>query len=237
MSRLLALIVLVGLVLAGLFYWRQGGLGSRAAAGETLGEVGNRLGQVGHSVGEKLRDTKVTGEVKAALELNRTLAPYDFDISTDSDVVVLRGEVPTAELSAAAEKVAASVPDVKQVRNEIQVGGAPAAPDAGRRSVGENFDDRALEAKVNMAFSLNREMKGSDVKVSSFKRQVTLSGTAASPAQKQLAVALARDTAGVESVNDQIAGGVAAPAPAGVATQTAAPLSAPSPAPSPARVP
>jgi len=222
MSRLLALIVLVGLVLAGLFYWRRGDLGSRAAASDTLGQVGTKLGEVGHSVGEKLKDTKVKGEVKAALELNRTLAPYDFDISTDGDTVVLRGEVPTADLSAAAEKVAAGVPDVKQVRNEIRVGGAPAAPDAGRRSVGENIDDRALEAKVNMAFSLNREMQGSDVKVSSFKRQVTLSGTVASPAQKQLAVALARDTAGVEAVNDQIAGTAAAPPPA-----PAAPLASP----------
>jgi len=205
MSRFLALIVLVGLLVAGLYYWRQSDAGARAAATEGLGNVGERIGQVGQSVGNRLRDTKVTGQVKAALELSRTLQPYSFDVDTDDEVVVLRGEVPTEELRLAAERVAAGVPDVKQVRNEIRIGGNP-APDAGSRSVGESFDDRALEAKVNTAFSLNREMKGSDIKVSSFKREVTLTGTVTGEPQRQLALALARDTAGVTGVRDQIAG-------------------------------
>jgi len=81
---------------------------------------------------------------------------------------------------------------------------------SGNRSVGESFDDRALEAKVNTAFSLNRDMKGSDIKVSAFKREVTLTGTATGAPQKQLAVALAQDTPGVNAVRDQIGGGAAA---------------------------
>ncbi len=211
MSRFLALIVLVGLLLAGLYYWRRSDAGTRTAATDGHGTVGDRIGQVGQSVGNRLRDTKVTGQVKAALELSRTLQPYSFEVDTENEVVVLRGEVPTEELRLAAERVAASVPDVKQVRNEIRTGGNPAPADgAGSRSVGESFDDRALEAKVNTAFSLNREMKGSDIKVSAFKREVTLTGTTTGEPQKQLAVALARDTAGVTGVRDQIAGSPAA---------------------------
>ena len=218
MSRFLALIVLVGLLLAGLYYWRQSDAGSRAAATDSLGNVGDRIGEVGHSVGNRLRDTKVTGQVKAALELSRTLQPYSFEVDTENEVVVLRGEVPTEELRLAAERVAAGVPDVKQVRNEIRTGGNPAPADGGSRSVGESFDDRALEAKVNTAFSLNRNLKGSDIKVSAFKREVTLTGTVTGEPQRQLALALANDTAGVTGVRDQIAGGpvagggVAAPA-------------------------
>ena len=106
--------------------------------------------------------------------------------------------MPTEELRLAAERVAAGVPDVKQVRNEIRTGGNPAPADGAGRSVGESFDDRALEAKVKTAFSLNREMKGSDIKVSAFKREVTLTGTVTGEPQKQLALALARDTAGVD---------------------------------------
>jgi hyperosmotically inducible periplasmic protein len=210
-SRLLALIVLVGLVIAGLYYWRQGDGGARAAATDGLGNVGDRIGAVGQSVGNRLRDTKVTGQVKAALELNRTLQPYSFDVDTENDVVVLRGEVPTEELRLAAQRVAAGVPDVKQVRNEIRTGGNPASADgAGSRSIGESFDDRALEAKVSTAFSLNRDMKGSDIKVSAFKREVTLTGSVTGEAQRQLALAVARDTAGVTAVRDQIVGGPAA---------------------------
>lgn len=214
MSRLLALIVLIGLVIAGLYYWRRSDPGARAAATDGIGNVGDRIGEVGHSVGNQLRDTKITGQVKAAFELSRALKPYSFEVSTENEVVVLRGEVPTEDLRAAAERTAASVPDVKQVRNEIRTGGNQAAADgAGGRSVGESFDDRALEAKVNTAFSLNREMKGSDIKVSAFKREVTLTGTATGEPQKQLALALARDTAGVASVRDQIGGGTTGGAP------------------------
>ena len=134
--------------------------------------------------------------------------------------------MPTEELRLAAERVAAGVPDVKQVRNEIRTGGNPAPADGGSRSVGESFDDRALEAKVNTAFSLNRELKGSDIKVSAFKREVTLTGTVTGEPQKQIALAIARDTAGVAGVRDQIAGGPATGGPAaGAAATGAAPLS------------
>jgi hyperosmotically inducible periplasmic protein len=225
-SRFLALIVLVGLLVAGLYYWRQSDAGDRAAATDSLGNVGERIGQVGQSVGNSLRDTKVTGQVKAALELSRTLKPYSFDVATENEVVVLRGEVPTEELRLAAEQVAASVPDVKQVRNEIRTGGNPAPADGGgSRSVGESFDDRALEAKVNTAFSLNRDMKGSDIKVSAFKREVTLTGTVTGEPQKQRALALARDTAGVTGVRDQIGGGPAAGGPPAPAAAPASALS------------
>ena len=48
-----------------------------------------------------------------------------------------------------------------------------------------------------MAFSLNREMKGTDVKVSAFRREVTLAGTVTSEAQRQLALQIAAaDAAG-----------------------------------------
>jgi osmotically-inducible protein OsmY len=205
-SRLLALIVLIGLVVAGLYYWRHSDAGARAAATNELGTVGDRIGQVGHSVGNQLRDTKITGQVKAALELSRSLQPYSFDVKTENEVVILGGEVPTEELRMAAERAAAGVPDVKQVRNDIRTGGNPEPANGASRSVGESFDDRALEAKVSTAFSLNREMKGSDIKVSAFKRQVTLTGTVIGEPQKQLALALARDTVGVTGVTDQFAG-------------------------------
>ena len=213
MSRLLALILLIGLLVAGLYYWRRTDASARAVATDGVENVGDRIGEVGQAVGNRLRDTKVTGQVKTALELSRSLRPYAIDVSTENEVVVLKGDVPTEDLRLAAERLAAGVPDVKQVRNEIRTGGNPAPADGGR-SVGESFDDRALEAKVMTAFSLNRQMSGSDVKVSAFKRDVTLTGMVTSEPQRQLAVALAQDTSGVNSVRDQISGGTAAAAPA-----------------------
>jgi hyperosmotically inducible protein len=109
--------------------------------------------------------------------------------------------------------VAASVPDVARVDNQVRVNGALAASSGEGRSLGENFDDHALEAKVKLAYSLNRDMNGSDVKVSAFRREVTLAGTVTSAAQRQLAVQIAQQTPQVAAVKDslQVAGGSASP--------------------------
>jgi osmotically-inducible protein OsmY len=203
LRTLFGLFVLLLLAGAAYYYWRY-----RPAEVQDAREA---LG----SVGDKLQATKTAAAVKAALELDRELKPYPIDIDAGDQpgVVVLRGEVPRDDLRAAAERRAAAVPDVRQVVNELRVD--PALPAAGEpgRTLGENFDDRALEAKVRMAFSLNRELKGSDIEVRSYRRQVTLAGQVDSPAQRELAVEIARQTTDVAGVTDEIGvRGGAAPA-------------------------
>ncbi len=209
MKRLLALIILAGLAFAAYHYWRTGTSPVNQAQ---LGSVTETM----DAVGGKLRSTKLAGSVKAALELNRTLAPLPIDSSTEGDVVILRGEVPTEEARLLAEKVAGGVPDVRQVRNELRVNPAATGTVPGdERTVGENLDDRGLEGKVRVAFSLNRELKGTDISVSVYRKVVTLSGDVGSEAQRQAALLVARDTPGVASVSDQlrVGGGGAAAAP------------------------
>jgi len=149
------------------------------------------------------------------------LSPYSIEVDAHDDgAVVLRGEVPTEDVRAAAARVAAGVPDVTRVDNEIRVDPALAPSSGEGRSFGENFDDHALEAKVKLAFSLSKDMKGADVKVSAFRREVTLGGTVASEAQRQAALQIAQQTPQVATVKDalQVAGAPAAasasPAPA-----------------------
>jgi osmotically-inducible protein OsmY len=190
-----------------------------------LGEVGDKLGQVGATVSEKFRATKIKGAVKAALELNRNLNAYPIEVDAQDDgTVMLRGEVPSEDLRATATRVAASVPDVARVDDQLRVNGRVPAPSGEGRSLGENFDDHALEAKVKLAYSLNKDMKGSDVKVAAFRRDVTLAGTVASDAQRQLALQIAQQTPQVAAVKDslQVAGAGAAPS-AGAAGAAAPP--------------
>jgi osmotically-inducible protein OsmY len=118
---------------------------------------------------------------------------------------VLRGEVPSEDLRVSAERIASGVPDAGSVRNEIRVNPAMPAAASTSRSVGETIDDRALEAKVRLAYSLHRGMDGSDVSVAVYRGAVTLSGTVASDAQRALALQLARDASGAASVTDRLA--------------------------------
>ena len=210
MRSLLTLVVVGVLAGAAYYYWQYRPTDVQGAR-EALG-----------SVRDKLYATKTATTVKAALKLDRELAnqPIDVDAGEQDGVVILSGEVPSADVRAAAERRAAAVPDVRQVVNELRVNpDLPPAEETGR-TLGESFDDRALEAKVRMALSLNRELKGTDIDVRSYRRQVTLRGQVDALAQRQLAVEIARRTGDVAGVTDEI--GVRGAAPASPAAPPAA---------------
>jgi osmotically-inducible protein OsmY len=57
---------------------------------------------------------------------------------------------------------------------------------------------------VRLALSLNKQLKGTDIKVEVYKQAVTLSGDVPRAAQKALAAQIARDTPGVSAVTDRI---------------------------------
>jgi len=213
-KRLLGLIVLIALAVIAYTYWKRPGTAQQAAQGAAA-EARSALDKVG----DKLRETKTAGSVKAAFELNRDLGAAKIDIDADEHgTVTLKGQVPSEQVRQMAGHVAASVPDVKQVTNELSVNAALPGPAAeGGRTVGESFDDKSLETKVSLAFSLNRNLKGTDLKAKSYQRHLTLSGQVESESQRREALEVARQTPSVLDVTDQItvrAGGAPAPAAA-----------------------
>lgn len=192
LQRLFALVILLVLVGGGLYYWKVEGRGLPAPG--SLGEVGDRI-----------EDTAITGAVKGALELNRHLAPYALTVDTEDGVVTLRGRVASREDRERAVAVVAAVPRVRQVVDHLKLEpGTRTAPPSDERSLGETLDDHALEVRVRLAFSLNRGLEGSDLRVSAFRHAVTLSGRARSDSQRTLAVQVARDTSGVSGITDSI---------------------------------
>lgn len=191
MVRFLALLVLATLVGGGYYYWRGN---PEIAAPRDLDEVGARL-----------KDTALTAGVRTALSLHRDLAVQGLSASTEGRVVTLRGTVPRPELREAAERVAGAVPDIRQVVNHIAVDGSavPAAPSDGR-TVGERLDDEALVVRVRLAFSLNRDLAGSRIEVTAHRKEVRLAGRLPGEARRRLALQVAREVAGVESVADAL---------------------------------
>jgi hyperosmotically inducible protein len=191
MTRLLALLVLVGLVGSGYYYWRRGG---GAGAPRSLDEAQGQL-----------KDVALTGAVKTAFQLHKSLRRHALNVSTEDAIVTLRGELPRKELVAAAERVAAAVPDVRQVVNHLKVGGAAEPDDAGdERSLGERLDDEALEVQARMAFSLNKNLKHAPVEIQSWKKELRLSGTVENAEQRRLALQTATELTGVSSVTDRL---------------------------------
>lgn len=82
---------------------------------------------------------------------------------------------------------------------------APAAgnPPA-KESTGEYIDDAAITAKVKAAFVTDREVNAIEVKVTTYKGTVQLSGFATSSTSIERAVQLASNVPGVKVVRNDI---------------------------------
>src|SRR3954467_514665 len=110
LKRLFALIVLVVLVGAAAFLWRQreaGAPGSDAEASEKLG-----------ALGDELRGAKTKAAVKTAFSLNRTLSPYDIQVDVSDNMVTLRGTVGDEDARRQATRIASAVPGVGNVHDQ-----------------------------------------------------------------------------------------------------------------------
>jgi osmotically-inducible protein OsmY len=202
LRSLLALLLLAGLLGAGVLYWRARSGATRPPSLE--------------DVGGELKDTAVTASVKTAFGLSRSLERRRVSVSTEHGVVTLRGEVATPEQKRLAGRIAEAVPDVVSVVNHLRVAdSAEPAAGADGRTLGESLDDRSLEVQVRLALSLNRHMEGARIEARSFRREVTLAGEVLSEAQRRLAAEVAGETAGVAGVRSELR--VAAGAPAGPA--------------------
>jgi osmotically-inducible protein OsmY len=205
LRRLFVLLVLVG-ILVGAYYWKTGSLVWNRDSLSRLIKVPNLkvpdLGGVGNAFG----DATLSARVRTALSLNRNLQPYTFETDVNHGVVTLHGTVRTGEVRNLAGEVVARVPNVTQVVNEVRVDPAAKAQPEADRSLGENLDDRAIEMQVKLALSLEKDLAGSQVTVTVYKKEVTLSGTATSP-QRALAVETARQAPGVSKVTDGFANG------------------------------
>lgn len=72
------------------------------------------------------------------------------------------------------------------------------------RSTGESVDDSATTGRVKRALSADKTYKYSDVKVTTFKGNVQLSGFVDNNDQKDRAVELAKTVPGVKEVENRI---------------------------------
>jgi hyperosmotically inducible periplasmic protein len=187
MRQLLALIVLAALLAGGYYYWKVAPRPPR-----DLSELGQRLD-----------DVRLSASVKTALALNRRLAGANVELSIEDAVLTLRGSVTDGSVVRLAEQIAAAVPGVRRVVNQLSAD-APAQTSTpnDERTLGERVDDEALQAKIRLAFALNRELQKAPVAVRVYRRRVILSGDVDSPAQRQRALQVAGDVPDVNGVTD-----------------------------------
>jgi hyperosmotically inducible protein len=72
------------------------------------------------------------------------------------------------------------------------------------RSATQSASDATLSARIKTAFATDSLVKARDIKVDSMRGVVTLSGTVNSGAEREKAIAIARDTKGVVEVKSNL---------------------------------
>jgi hyperosmotically inducible protein len=77
-------------------------------------------------------------------------------------------------------------------------------PTESRRSTGETVDDSSITARVKTALLSDPDVKGTDVKVETYRGVVQLSGFVDSPQEAEKAVQLAQKVPGVREVKNDI---------------------------------
>jgi osmotically-inducible protein OsmY len=130
-------------------------------------------------------------EATASTRMGNEISAAHVNVTSFNYVVLLTGEAPSEQLKAEAERIAAAIPQVKSVVNEIQV----AAPSA----FAARSNDTYLTGKVKAGFLSADKFAANDVKVVTEAGVVYLMGLVTRK-EADDATEAARSTGGVRKV-------------------------------------
>jgi osmotically-inducible protein OsmY len=152
-------------------------------------------------------DAWITAKVQAKYFLDTDVKGRDIDVETQDGVVTLRGDVESEGERRQAIAIARNTDGVRTVTDQLQVvptETAAAETDdlQARRNADLGIDDVWITTKVQAKFFLDDDIKGRDITVDARDGVVYLKGTVETPAEKEAAEAIARDTDGVSRVEN-----------------------------------
>jgi hyperosmotically inducible periplasmic protein len=207
----------------------------RAAA-----EVKTGVTTAAAKAGETLQDGWLTTRIQAQYFADKQVKARYINVKTDDGVVTIKGFVETPAAHERALQSARNTSGVKRVNDEILIGQSPRAFEAPRAVAtgGElpppaaaSIDDERVTSSIQAVFFLDPTVKARQIEVMSRNGIVTLRGEVASEAERGQALLLARNSAGVQRVEDDLTvnatlGQPGAAAPPGVALVDDATVSA-----------
>jgi len=179
----------------------------RSLAEETLtglpgvASVNNQLSLVGES-GPLTPDTTLKAKVQTALLFHRRLSATRTTVLVQDGAVTLQGQAESEAQKSLATEYVKGLDGVVQVRNEMTV--APEPPPK-RKAIRVRIDDSSLTAQAKMALLFNKATSALHTKVRTDRGVVTLTGTARSRAEKDLATRVVRNLEGVRKVRNLMA--------------------------------
>jgi osmotically-inducible protein OsmY len=151
----------------------------------------------------------ITTKIQAQYFAERGVGPWNVDVTTsEAGVVTLEGRVDSEQARARAVAVARNTEGVARVEDRLRV--VPDEADDRRDADGDGrgsaqpVEDAWITTKLQSKYYLDDDVRGRTIDVTTQNGVVTLTGSVASEAERRQALALARNTNGVRSVNDSL---------------------------------
>lgn len=150
---------------------------------------------------EESKDAWIDGKAEATLLFNGELDSFDINTDVTMGKVTLTGKVDNDIEKELAEELVLGIDGVKSVNNNLSVVNA----DMDRESEdASRFTDAKIVTVITSRFLFDSDVSGSTIDVDVDNRKVTLNGTVESQAERDLAVAIAKNTSDVEGVTDNL---------------------------------
>ena len=160
--------------------------------------------------GNVFKDGWITMKIHSAYIPEDALEGSNIDVDTTSGVVTLTGTAPSEASRTRAIAIAKATDGVKSVVDKLRVvppdaKAAPGAAGQATRKAGRSVNDGWIKSKIYSQFLADwKTLEDSDIDVDVSQGVATLKGTVKTEAGKARAVAIAKATDGVKSVNDNL---------------------------------
>lgn len=147
------------------------------------------------------KDAWIDGKVETTLLLNGNLNSFDINTDVKNGAVILTGKVESDVDKALAEELVENLDGVTGVDNQLTVMASDSKA-AGKDNSG--LKDAKIATVVKTRLLFESEVSGTAIDVDAKNGVVTLQGEVESDAEKDLAVAIAKNTTDVSRVIDKL---------------------------------
>jgi osmotically-inducible protein OsmY len=161
------------------------------------------------SIGCSYSDSGLTTSVKTKLAADDTVKALNINVDTKNRVVTLKGEVRSQAEEARAIQIARSTNGVTDVVDQLSIVPADAtAPTSGRDESSldsaMSVSDPGITADIKTRMLADPAVSGLKIDVDTKERVVTLKGVLGTQAEKDRALAIARENKHAVKIEDQL---------------------------------
>ncbi len=154
-----------------------------------------KVGSDERSAGTMLDDSTITSRINLKLIEEPTIKSYKIDVDTLEGTVFLTGVVETVREAELAVRIAGSVPGVKGVVDNLQIG---------TKTITQAMADKQIGIKIKAKLIGEPGIRSWNVDVDVDLGVVTLTGKVDTRANKERVIEIARTTAGTVKVIDNL---------------------------------